>query len=56
MNTILTILYMANVVIMWSYCLWAMVTQSYIDLIVGLFALIITISLIYLEYQEHNLK
>mgnify|MGYP003112033407 FL=1 len=56
MNTILTILYTANVLVIWSWCLYAMATQNYSDLAAALFVLIITIGLIYLEYQERNLK
>jgi len=56
MNTILTILYTANVIVIWSWCLYAIATQNYSDLLAALFVLIITIGLIYLEYQEHNLK
>lgn len=56
MNTILTILYTGSIIIISSWCLWAMATQNYSDLIAALFVLIITIGLIYLEYQERNLK
>ena len=56
MNTILTILYTANVLVIWGWCLYAMATQNYSDLAAALFVLIITIGLIYLEYQERNLK
>ena len=56
MSTILTILYSASVIVIWSWCLWAMATQNYSNLVAALFVLIITIGLIYLEYQEHNLK
>lgn len=56
MNTILTILYSASVLVIWSWCLWAMATQNYSDLVAALFVLIITIGLIYLEYRERNLR
>ena len=56
MNTILTILYTASVIVIWSWCLYAMATQNYSDLLAAFFVLIITIGLIYLEYQERNLK
>ena len=56
MNTILTILYTASVIVIWSWCLYAMATQNYSDLLAAFFVLIITIGLIYLEYRERNLK
>jgi hypothetical protein len=56
MNTILTILYAASCLTIWSWCFYAMATQNYSDLVAALFVLIILIGLIYLEFRERNIR
>lgn len=56
MNTILTILYAASCMMIYSWCFYAIANDNYSDLIAALFVLIILMGLIYLEIRERNLR